>query len=79
MIEKECLTLALLQPYPFAENIPRHIIWPYIFILMLNGKIRKTEFAKFKPDEFTGKVELTKTKALAIYAIDAVCLTKDDW
>lgn len=45
---------------------------------MLNGKARKTEFANFKPDEFAGEVELIKTKVLANYAIDAVCLTMED-
>ena len=45
---------------------------------MLNGKARKTEFANFKPDEFAGEVELIKTKVLANYVIDAVCLTMED-
>ena len=38
----------------------------------------KRQRKNFKPDEFAGKVEVIKTKVLANYAIDALCLTMED-
>ena len=38
----------------------------------------KRQRKNFKPDEFAKKVDLIKTKVLANYTIDAICLTMED-